>query len=244
MRRLIEILLGVDPAPWTEGGGCRLEWLAWPRGDWTLAFLFFVAAATWGVMWLYRREGRNLALPVRVMLTTLRMLALLGLCVMLMEPVIVFTKQEFVPSNVLVLLDRSESMDLRDAYVEAARAERVAAGLKLEGGADELRRQSRGWLADRAMENGLTESLRAGGDRQVKVLPFAAGLIEGGARSATGSREEASGGAATQATPASQAASQPAGGRSTSAVGTAIRQALAAHRGQPLAGVLLITDGQ
>src|SRR5207237_6396170 len=37
---------------------------------------------------------------------------------------------------------------------------------------------------------------------------------------------------------------QPAADRTTTALGTAIRQAIAAYRGQPLAGVLLITDGQ
>src|SRR5688572_11155076 len=55
---------------------------------------------------------------------------------------------------------------------------------------------------------------------------------------------DSSGGAATQVATTTPAAPQPVGDRSTSAVGTAIRQALAAHRGQPLAGVLLITDGQ
>ena len=231
MRRLIEILLGVDPAPWAEGGGWRLEWLAWPRGDWTLAILFAIAAATWGVMWLYRREGRNLVLPVRVMLTTLRMLALLGLVVMLLEPVIVFTKQEYVPSNLLVLVDRSQSMDLRDAWVEQPRAERVAAALRIEGGPDELRRRERAWLADRALENGLKERLAAAGDRNVKVLPFASQLLPDAATQPTTTA------AATQS-------ANPSADRAASAIGTAVRQALAAHRGQPVAGVLLITDGQ
>ena len=231
MRRLIEILLGVDPAPWAEGGGWRLEWLAWPRGDWTLAILFAIAAATWGVMWLYRREGRNLVLPVRVMLTTLRMVALLGLVVMLLEPVIVFTRQEWVPSNLLVLVDRSQSMDLRDAWVEQPRAERVATSLRLDGGPDELRQQSRAWLAQRALDGGLKDRLASGGDRNVKVLPFASQLL---------SDDPAS----TQPTTASTQATQASSDRAASAVGTAVRQALAAHRGQPLAGVLLITDGQ
>lgn len=228
IRRLIHILLGVDPAPWAEGGGWRLEWLAWPRGDWTLAILFFIAAATWGVLWLYRREGRNLALPVRVMLTTLRMLALLGLVAMLLEPVIVFTKQEFVPSNLLVLLDRSESMDLRDAYVDAPRAERTATALALPGGADELRQRSRASLVDRVLFNGLSEKLGAAGDRNVKVLPFASQLLPDAPTTA----------------PTRPSSTQGATDRTASAVGTAIRQALASYRGQPVAGVLLITDGQ
>jgi hypothetical protein len=234
MRRLIHILLGVDPAPWAEGGSWRLEWLAWPRGDWALAALLFIIAATWGVLWLYRREGRNLALPVRVMLATLRMVAMLGIVVMLLEPVIVFTRKEWVPSNLLVLLDRSDSKDLRDAWVEQPLAERTAAALRLDGGADELRRQSRASLAERALAGGLSEKLAAGGARNVKVLPFAAQVMDVDQAATTG---PATTGPATPA-------SQPAGDRGASAIGTAVRQALAAHRGQPVAGVLLITDGQ
>src|SRR3954469_5909518 len=233
MRRLIQILLGVDPPPWAEGGGWRLEWLAWPRGDWTLAILFFIAAATWGVLWLYRREGRNLLLPVRVMLATLRMVALLGVGVMLLEPVIVFTKQEWVPSNVLVLLDRSESMDLRDAFVEQPRAERTAAALRLDGGADELRRQTRVSLAEKALANGLVDRLAAGGDRNVKVMSFASQLLP-----------DEPAGTSRPTTSSTQPSTQPSADRSASAVGTAVRQALAAYRGQPVSGVLLITDGQ
>ena len=78
-----------------------------------------VAAAIWGVMYLYRREGRSLGFPIRVMLSTLRMIALLGVVIMLLEPVVVFTKTEHVPSTILILRDHSESMDLKDAYASA-----------------------------------------------------------------------------------------------------------------------------
>ena len=126
LQRLFQRLLGIDPGPWTEGGGWRVEWLALPRRDWALLLAAGVAVAVWGVMYLYRREGRNLSVPVRVMLGTLRLVVLAGVLAMLLEPVIVFTKEEWVPSNLLVLLDESESMDLRDAYPDEARATPVA----------------------------------------------------------------------------------------------------------------------
>src|SRR5688572_16118593 len=120
MRRLFEILLGIEPAPWADGGDWHVRFLAFPKGGAALALLLAVPLAVWGVLWLYRREGRSLALPVRVMLGTLRMIVLVGVVAMLLEPVLVFTKQEFVPSNLLVLTDRSSSMDLRDAYADPA----------------------------------------------------------------------------------------------------------------------------
>src|SRR3954469_292014 len=142
MRRLLEILLGIDPAPWAEGGSWHVQFLSLPRHGWAVLLLAAVPLAAWGVMLLYRREGRTLSLPVRVMLGSLRMIVLLGVLAMLLEPVLVFTKQEFVPSNLLVLTDRSSSMDLRDAYTDSGSANRLATSLKL-GNADALREKSR-----------------------------------------------------------------------------------------------------
>ena len=81
---------------------------------------------------------------IRWSLATLRMVLLLGILAMLLGPVIVFSKQEFVPSNLLVLEDRSESMELRDAYVDPARANRLAEVLKLPNGINDLRQLTRG----------------------------------------------------------------------------------------------------
>src|SRR3954465_3475727 len=138
MRKLIEILLGIDPAPWAEGGSWHVQFLSMPKHGWAVVLLAALPLAAWGVLYLYRREGRSLSLPVRVMLGTLRMIVLLGVLAMLLEPVLVFTKQEFVPSNLLVLTDRSSSMDLRDAYTDATAANRLATSLKLKN-ADALR---------------------------------------------------------------------------------------------------------
>ena len=57
--------------------------------------------------------GGRAAGPVEGQLATV---ALVGVVIMLLEPVVVFTKTEYVPSTILVLRDGSESMDLKDAY--------------------------------------------------------------------------------------------------------------------------------
>ena len=74
MRRLLEIFLGIKPAPWAEGGSWRLEWLSMPKHDKLLMLIVLAAAATWGVMYLYRREGRSLSLTTRIGLSALRMI--------------------------------------------------------------------------------------------------------------------------------------------------------------------------
>src|SRR5207248_4178748 len=177
------------------------------------------AAATWGVMYLYRREGRNLSLTTRVGLGALRMIVLLGVLAMLLEPILVISKKEFVPSNLVVLVDRSESMDLKDAYVDQTRGTRFADTLKLPNGLNELRDKSRAALAQRALDIGLKEQLEARGDRNVQVRQFASQLMPEAA-------------ATTQPLSSSE--------KSTTALGNAIRQSLMAYRGQPLAGVLVI----
>jgi hypothetical protein len=222
MKKFWEILFGIKPAPWAEGGSWRLEWLAMPKHDKLFLLIVVIAFAGFGVLWLYRKEGRNLSLPVRVGLGALRMVVLLGIVAMLLEPVLIISKKEFVPSNLVVLMDRSESMDLKDAYIDQNRANKLVETLKLSN-ATELRDKSRLGLAQRAFEVGLNEQLGARGDRIVQVRSFASSLM-----------------------PESSATSQPvtASEKSTTAVGSAIRQALTAYRGQPLAGILVVTDGQ
>src|SRR4051812_10824243 len=135
MNQLLDHLLGIKPSQWAAGGTRRLEWLEMPKHHRLFLLLLAVLLATYGLLWPYPQERRNLGLPLRIMFATLRMVALLGVVVMLLEPVVVFEKSEFVPSTILVLRDQSESMDLRDAFASQAYADRLAQSLALPGGA-------------------------------------------------------------------------------------------------------------
>ena len=104
------------------------------RHDVALLLAAGVAGVVWIVTLLYRREGRALHPLSRWSLIGLRLLVLLGVLTMLLEPVLVFRKTEFVPSNLIVLSDASDSMDLRDAFVDPQRAAATATALKLKGG--------------------------------------------------------------------------------------------------------------
>src|SRR4051794_39474965 len=102
-RKLIQYLFNVDAAPWTEGGSVRFEWMNLPRHDWALVLLVLVCAAGAGIVYLYRREGKMLSVGARVGLAGLRIVALLGVLAMLLEPALVFVKREMIPSRLLVL---------------------------------------------------------------------------------------------------------------------------------------------
>jgi hypothetical protein len=218
MSDLVQYLLHLHPASWAQGGRWRLELVALPKQDGLLALILFSIIGIWGVLMLYRRDARRLNPLPRWSLAALRIVALATIVFMLLEPVLVFTRIDQVPSRLIVLNDLSESMELKDAYVDPARATAIASALNLPGNADDLRRLTRAQLARKMLDGGLKASLAAGGDRDVRERSFTGQLIP--------------------------ATSQPAIDRSSTAIGAAIRQVVSAEAGQPLAGILLLTDGQ
>jgi hypothetical protein len=229
MHALLDKLLGLNPAQWAGGGTRRLEWLQMPGHDLLFLILLGVVAGAWGVTYLYRLEKRNLSRRMRIFFSCLRMLVLGGVVVMLLEPVIVFTRTDYTPSTILVLRDRSDSMGLKDAYANQSFASRIVSALNLKG-VKELRDSTRQDLIDRILSGGLVKQLQSGGDRNLVTQDFAGQLVSNS-------------NAAAPSSPAPAAKPAAIDGSET-AIGLAIRQAIAAYRGQPLAGILLITDGQ
>src|SRR5262245_6317988 len=169
---LIRHLLKIKPAGWAEGGHWNVDFASVPRNDLALAAGALAIFGIWGVWWLYRKEGRGLGVPIRCVLAGLRLIVLGSVLVMLLEPVLVFSQDEWIASNLIVLKDQSESMDLRDAYADTGEALRVSAALSLPGGSAELRQRTRGELAAKVLESGLLEKLAANGDRNVRVHDF------------------------------------------------------------------------
>jgi len=223
-------LLGLEPAPWPEGGGgWSLDLLALPRGDGLLALLVVAACVITGLFVLYRLEAKRLSRASRLMLTGLRLLVVGLAALMLLEPAVVLRKVEPVRSNLLVLVDESQSMTLRDAWAEPEVARATAEALGLPD-VEALREASRGQLGERALHEKLIDSLRAEGDRELRIHRFSDRLA-----SEALTPEEASDEGETADTVGNPAAT---------ALGSALRQALLAYRGLPIAGVLLLTDGQ
>jgi hypothetical protein len=230
---VLKYLLNVEPAPWTEGGEMRFGWLNVPQHEAGLAVVLGVIAAAAVILWLYRREGKMLSRFARLGLASLRFLTLAGVLVMLLEPAIIFTKRETIPSRLVVLVDDSESVDFKDAFVDAAQAKRICNGLGLKT-ADDLRELTRLKLAERALDRGLAAKLAAGGDRIVTRHNFSGQLFD--------PQPAVMSSTSSAAPPPKQPTATV--DRSTTGIGTAVKQALAAYRGQPLAGILIATDGQ
>src|SRR5262245_35736155 len=133
MNRLWQFLLGIDRSPGaTPGGASRLEFSAWPRGGGSIVLIVSAIALTYLLWRLYRWEGRDLSRAKRVLLVGLRGLILLAVAAMLLEPVLVSSQRETVPSHLAIVLDDSESMRFSDPYTDDSRAVALAADMKLQ----------------------------------------------------------------------------------------------------------------
>lgn len=225
MNPFFKWLIGLRQLPQEAGEGAwHVEFQSLPHGFMAVLAAALAIAAVVGVWYLYKLEGRNLSRSLRLVIGGLRLVALGCLALMLVDIVLVIDRRERARSHLVVLVDTSESMALRDPYDEGT-ARNISAALRgttnvTETDAAAVRDQTRFELARKALEPVL-EKLADG--REVAVYGF-----DGKASRAEGDEP--------------LAALQPRG--SSTAVGDALNQALAAHRGQPLAGVLVVSDGQ
>jgi hypothetical protein len=237
MHPWLEWLFGIQSSPdWVRGPGSRwhIEFQSLPQGGAAALAIAAGVVAVFGIGWLYRREGRSLGLVLRLVLGGLRIGILLAVVFMLLEMVVVISKRELIPSRLLVLMDTSQSMALADPYPDDSIARETAERIGLttptgEADVTSLRKQSRSELSQKVVDD-LWKDLGEG--RVISTYGFAGKLepIEAVADRGTTQR----------ALPTDSL--KPTG--ATTAIGDAINDALALHRGQPLAGVLLITDGQ
>ena len=144
-------LFGIETAEDQIEGDLRFEWLSAPSND--AAFLLVVGCiAACVVVWLlYRWEASRLSPGIRAVLALLRLSIIGATVAMLCEPVAVLTKQVLNPSHLLVLVDTSESMNLKDAWKDSEAASNVTKSLELQ---EDITAVTRAALVDRAFKKG------------------------------------------------------------------------------------------
>lgn len=218
-------LLGIDAEAAAQGGAWSLEWRGVPGGGDT-AFLMLLGCAVMVALfwWLYRQEAGQLTGKARYLLLSLRVALAALVVIMLLEPAVVLSRIEQRPSQLLVLVDTSQSMGLSDAWIDpqaAADAARVA-GLN---DSTDLAKTTRIALARKLLSPEMLAKLEKDGQRNVHIHRF----------------DERLGGTELDLT--GEDTALKLGGRST-AVGEAIQQLVQAYQGQDLAGVVVLTDGQ
>jgi hypothetical protein len=230
MTRLLDKLLELQPG----------EVLSAPefffRRGWVWALLLTAGAIAFAV-WSYRSENVP-SRTRRVLMTTFQALALSLLCAMLMGPAIAYKLIKPIRQTVLVLLDTSESMSLTDKREDPQDIEEAAAALgkttRVETGG-QVRPQalpqavsslSRLKLAQAALEN-----------TSINLLPRLAAACEVRFFCFDDTLKPCGG----EGPDLAWLRGQTATGQ-LSRIGSAVDEAVARYAGQPIAGVVVLSD--
>jgi hypothetical protein len=209
-----------------EGG--QILWL----GQWTIgAAILLGVLAVWTFVW-YRREGRP-SVPGQVLLTLFRVAAAGTLLALLLEPTLRTERAERQRSLVAVLVDRSDSMALRDRWTEPSARRALA---RWAGVRDPSAFPRGEWAARAVGSAGATS-----GAGQPAVVDTRADWLRRLAQTHD-LRLYAFGGERRPTTAAKLRGPAAVSGGSTS-LGDAIGATLDEYAGQPLAGIVLLSDG-
>ncbi|MBN2505599.1 MAG: hypothetical protein JXQ71_02780 [Verrucomicrobia bacterium] len=209
------------------------------------------------VAWLYRASPVMLSPLRRHILTALRVLFLGLLLVLLLRPVLAFTVEGSVRRILVLLIDASASMRIRDPRQTPEDRQRAAlargladpaGGLKSKSGSGRPAAGAGGErleLVQAALRNEALNLLpRLDREFDLAAFTFAQGVAEISARKAA---PASTNGRASRREPVTVdqfpwvdrlTATNP-----LTALGDALREVMARKRGQPLAGVLVVTDG-
>lgn len=232
----LEQLEGADVERWT------VQWARLETPFQAFLFLLAAAGACCGVWWFYRQEPAYCSRWRKMLLAALRSLGLMVLLLILAGPVLALVKSSTLRGKVVILVDVSKSMSRKERYqrpedkLAAAHvlgllplAEREARKLPAEADA-KLAAATRLDLVRALLRNREIRLLqRLARDYEVEIYTFARAADLACVSAESGARPEALDGVA-------------ADGPSTE-IGGALRAVAERLKGQPLAAVLLITDG-
>ncbi len=269
---MIGLLLKLLNVPMDDAGRIAGASIAFRGGLTPGWFVFLAIVAVVLVYWLYRLSPVTVALGRRFLLTGLRALFLVLLLGLLLRPVLAFTVEGSIRRVLVMLFDGSASMQIRDPRLEvddqkrAALAKDVldpARGLNQaldRGRARDLEQVARIDLVRAVFQNERLKLLpRLDQEFELAAYSFGQGTAELAARKAAGGTNQGGGSATAMATAPGTA--RPGGRRPLASVdqfdwverlaasapvtagGDAIRDVLSRKRGQPLAGIVMVTDG-
>ncbi len=253
MATWVDWLIGVDrgtigDADWT------IEWRNLPP-TWVTVLLVVPVIVLFAAL-VYRRENKTAPKPARFFMSILRMLLILLLFLILSEPVLYMEWQNVKESYVVVLLDDSKSMTLIDKIVDhdtqlklakavdLAKADEEKLSLEQERELAKLRRID---LLNRALANRMFDP--KDGPGRLTTIEKLAERYNLRVYAFSDHLEEISGEFSKESAEKRKAAGDPpapdlvATGEST-AIGEMMAQVMNELRGQPVAAIVLFSDGR
>lgn len=229
-----------QPGEILEQQRTAFELAGMPDGWLRLGGLLLSAALLYGVVWLYRRESRaGAGLRLRLALAGLRCGVVLLLVVVLLEPVMATYTRRIIPSHVLLLVDDSASMAIRDVAAEPLLEGEAAPPARIEQVLALLTGRDQAWMHRLAHRNRLTayafgETLVPLGEPREDAAPEASDAVDTGEN----------GSARTKLPTAAEIRTTLRASQPLTDLGGAISLAMELHPETPLAAVVVITDGQ
>lgn len=246
-------LLGVDAARIPEGATTEFVFTHAPRSWWVFIALAAVGVMVWGVFAMYRREQVAASARARWSLAALRAAVLLLIVTALLGPALAVATHRTIEPYVIVLVDESLSMSIKDRYADTTEAQRVA---ELTGRditdvqAGRIARADVVNLLLNPEQQRLISDLRQRG--KVRIMTFARSVTLRQTLRSTTDEARGDGEAEAAADPADADTSLEQGdpvppltpmGQATN-LANAVREALRSLGGNPVAGIVIITDGQ
>ena len=255
MTELLLKLLNVPVDDAVRIAGASLAFRGGVSAGW---FVFLVIVTAVVVYWLYRSSPVTVAPWRRNTLAALRVLFVVMMLALLLRPVLAFTVEGSIRRVLVMLLDGSSSMQIKDPRLDANDQKRAAIArdiLDPEKGLSQSLNRSRAKDYEQVSRLGLTKSVLK--NERLNLLPrldrefdlaafsFGQGTAELAARQADSATNSTSGkGKDKKVTVESfdwvdhLEANAP-----STAIGDAVRDVMNRKRGQPLAGVVIVTDG-
>lgn len=255
MANWVDWLIGIDrgtigDADWT------VEWRNLPP-TWVTVLLVVPAVVIFAAV-VYRRENKAAPHAARFFMSILRMLLILLVFLILSEPVLYMEWQNVKESYVVCLLDDSKSMTLIDKIVDDKDQLRLARAVEIAKRDEEtlsidqereLIKLRRIDLLNRALAHRMFESKEDAAKEKLTAIEKLAERYNLRVYAFSDHLEEISGEFTREARERRQAAGDPpapgldATGEST-AIGDTMAQVMNELRGQPVAAILLFSDGR
>lgn len=244
-------LLGVDTERIPPHAQTQFIFDNAPQSWMVFVMLALVAGLLYGVFFIYRREIATVPRGARMALAAIRSLTILMIVLALMGPALAISTQRVVEPYVVVLIDESQSIAIRDRYPDDVEAQRVGTFMQRE--IDQLRTDpvSRSDVIDRLLSQDDARLLRELAQKgKVRVMSFSRDVKlrqsidslrvpgEGETIMDDGADELPAGLQTDEPVPPLRPS-----GPSTN-LARAIREALRSLAGKPVAGLVLISDGQ
>lgn len=212
----------------------------------TLAF-FLAVLVVGATFWIYLRTTPNLAHWKKWTLATLRSILLCLILLLLMRPMLLLTVEGTIRRSLLILVDGSASMQIKDLRQDDADLKRaaIAKGLldpkkglsqPIPGNASSFNQLSRADVLKAMLSNqqlGLMDKL----DKNYDLSFYSFG------QTLQAFSEDKASDSGEKKTPTTSPLASVSFDKPYTAIGDAVRSLLDLKRGQPLAGIFLITDG-